>query len=232
MIVYNYLEFEGYSDIVYEPKGNIPPDFLLNGQIAIEARRLNQHLTKNDKVEPLERLEYKLIPMLKVLLDEFSEGTHENTSFVCIRYSRPIGKVKECIKDIRNALVSHLPLLKERGVYKISDTVEVELLPASTQHTSAYVLGSIMDADAGGWIVSEVYKNIKIVLEEKSYKVSKYKDNYKEWWLILVDHIGYGLDQIDIKQLQELSILTNGWNKVILVSPINYEHGIEIFSDV
>jgi len=39
-----YLRFLGYTDIIYEPDGNIPPDFLVNGRIAVEVRRLNQNL--------------------------------------------------------------------------------------------------------------------------------------------------------------------------------------------
>lgn len=41
--VYAHLVHRGYSDIVYEPDGNIAPDFLLNKRVAVEARRLNQN---------------------------------------------------------------------------------------------------------------------------------------------------------------------------------------------
>jgi len=38
-IVYEYLSSQGFSDVAYEPDGNVPPDFLLNGRIAVEVRR-------------------------------------------------------------------------------------------------------------------------------------------------------------------------------------------------
>ena len=41
--VEEYLTHRGFRDIVYEPDGNVPPDFLIDGKIAIEVRRLNQH---------------------------------------------------------------------------------------------------------------------------------------------------------------------------------------------
>ena len=42
-IVLAHLTHRGFTDVVYEPDGNIPPDFLVNGSIAIEVRRLNQN---------------------------------------------------------------------------------------------------------------------------------------------------------------------------------------------
>ena len=42
-LVENYLKYLGYCDVVYEPDGNVPPDFLVNNTVAVEVRRLNQH---------------------------------------------------------------------------------------------------------------------------------------------------------------------------------------------
>jgi hypothetical protein len=35
-LAYNHLVFRGFSSPVYEPDGNVPPDFLLDGRIAVE----------------------------------------------------------------------------------------------------------------------------------------------------------------------------------------------------
>ena len=43
-IAYQYLSHQGFSDVAYEPDGNVPPDFLLNGRIAVEVRRLRKEL--------------------------------------------------------------------------------------------------------------------------------------------------------------------------------------------
>jgi hypothetical protein len=42
-VAYQYLSSCGFRDIVYEPDGNIPPDFLVNDSVAVEVRRLNQN---------------------------------------------------------------------------------------------------------------------------------------------------------------------------------------------
>lgn len=54
-----FLESIGFpvDDIIYEPDGNIPPDFLVKPSLAIEVRRLNKHiqLEFNERPEPLEK---------------------------------------------------------------------------------------------------------------------------------------------------------------------------------
>ena len=39
-IAYDFLLHQGFKSIVYEPDGNVPPDFLADGRVAIEVRRL------------------------------------------------------------------------------------------------------------------------------------------------------------------------------------------------
>jgi hypothetical protein len=42
-LVFAYLSGKGFTDVVYEPDGNIPPDFLVDRRVAVEVRRLNQN---------------------------------------------------------------------------------------------------------------------------------------------------------------------------------------------
>ena len=42
-IVADFLVRRGYADVRYEPDGNVPPDFLVDDRIAVEAGVLNQH---------------------------------------------------------------------------------------------------------------------------------------------------------------------------------------------
>src|SRR5258708_3953937 len=39
--ILNHLQYRGYCDIIHEPDGKIPPDFSVEGRIAVEVRRLN-----------------------------------------------------------------------------------------------------------------------------------------------------------------------------------------------
>jgi hypothetical protein len=55
-----YLRHCGYTDVKYEPDGNIPPDFLVNGRIAIEVRRLNQNYVAPEGNKGLEEVRIPL----------------------------------------------------------------------------------------------------------------------------------------------------------------------------
>ena len=227
-IAFKYLQSLGYSELIYEPDGNIPPDFLANENIAIEVRRLNQHIQNNGKNIPLENLEYKLIPKFVNLLAEFETTNFGGSAFAFLTFSRPIINFKKCINEIRDILKSHLASIKEHRSYQINNNLKIEFIPALNKLESPYVYGGNSDLDEGGFVISEIYKNIQIVIQEKTLKISKVRNKYPEWWLILIDYIGVSLSNEDTIQLNELKIDKGIWDKVVLVSPVKHEHGIEI----
>lgn len=49
-IAERYLKSLNIGEVAYEPDGKIPPDFLVNGCIAVEVRRLNQHYEADGKL--------------------------------------------------------------------------------------------------------------------------------------------------------------------------------------
>ena len=49
-----YLAHRGFTDVVYEPDGNVPPDFLVDGRIAVEVRRLNLNAVTGTEYQGLE----------------------------------------------------------------------------------------------------------------------------------------------------------------------------------
>jgi hypothetical protein len=53
-LVRDFLLQRGYADIVYEPDGKVPPDFLIDGRIAVEVRRLNQSYETGSRMRGLE----------------------------------------------------------------------------------------------------------------------------------------------------------------------------------
>ena len=61
-LVAKHLKHRGYANVVYEPDGNIPPDFLVDGTIAIEVRRLNQNHFDGPDAKGLEEV---AIPLWK-----------------------------------------------------------------------------------------------------------------------------------------------------------------------
>ena len=45
--VFKYLKTHFGENVVFEPDGRVPPDFLVDSMFAVEARRLNQYFFEN-----------------------------------------------------------------------------------------------------------------------------------------------------------------------------------------
>ncbi|MDW8229824.1 MAG: hypothetical protein RMJ33_08300, partial [Saprospiraceae bacterium] len=89
-IIIDCLQIQGYDKISYQPDGNIPPDILLNNNIAIEVRRLNQNQVSGDKFEGLEQDEYIVHGLLKKIIEEVSDKTFNKSAFVGYFFGRPL----------------------------------------------------------------------------------------------------------------------------------------------
>lgn len=57
--------------------------------------------------------------------------------------------------------------------------------------------------------------------EEKEVKVSSYRHNYSEWWLAVVDYIGYGVTDLDVEQFYDLDKLDYQFDRILIVSPLD-----------
>ena len=53
-VVKQYLTAQGFTEVVYEPDGEVMPDFFVDGSIAVEVRRLNQNEVSDGKPRGLE----------------------------------------------------------------------------------------------------------------------------------------------------------------------------------
>ncbi|MFD2246721.1 hypothetical protein [Pontibacter ruber] len=231
-IVYQFLLDKNYEDVQHEPNClgnncNIPPDFSIKGNIGIEVRRLNQHHFTESKIEPLEQLDYNLIPKIDSLLKSYNNSQFEKSSFVTINFKRPIKADKNFIKKLKQALDEHLKSLSTSKILHFGN-LTLKLHPASTSLGSAYHLGAIVDSDSGGGVVSNIYRNLEIVLEEKQNKVRSHHNRYDSWWLILVDYISYGLSTHDLEQLNALPQFEHCFDKVLLLSPLDVTHVSEV----
>jgi hypothetical protein len=89
-IVERYLNSLGMGEVVHEPDGKVPPDFLVDGRIAVEVRRLNQHYEADGKLRGLEQDSISLRQSLENLLSEFEASNISSSWFVCFSFRRPI----------------------------------------------------------------------------------------------------------------------------------------------
>lgn len=224
-----YLQNLGFEDVRFEPDGNVPPDFLLNNRIAVEVRQLNQNHVTNFGYRGLDEDAIPLFMKFRKLLTSLGPSSGESW-FVRFQFSRPIqpwseiqNALRDCLSEFRNK--SHP---QQRVDVMIDDNFELNLIRASYAHEMFFVFGGYGDYDSGGWVFGETQKNLRICVEEKSRKVAGVRHKYQEWWLILIDYIGYGVEQCDEKLYREQLKIQHNWDKIVLLDPLNATRGFEL----
>lgn len=228
--IFEYLQSQNLGTVVYEPDGNVPPDFLVNGRIAVEARRLNENVETAAGHQGLEEISKPLNALVKKALAAMGPPVDGTSWFVFYTYSRPLPPWRELDILLRRALgqVRDQSNLESREIH-FANKMRLRLTPASKVHPHLFILGGSSDHDSGGFVVAELAYNLRLCIDEKRSKVLKVKDRYPEWWLALEDRIAYGaLDEQDQEQLRQLIQPDGEWDKIILVNPLNPSTGFEL----
>lgn len=230
--VENYLAYLGLERIVYEPDGNVPPDFLVNGRVAIEVRRLNQNEGTESGFRGLEEVAIPLQMRVRKLLASLGPPRSGSSWFVHYTVRRPV----PAWDVLRPAIRKHLIAFRDdrsggrSTTITVADSVQIELIRASRAHATCFVSGGYSDDDSGGWVFEETRKNLRLCIDEKTLKIAHVRCKYPEWWLILVDRIGYGVDDCDRELFHKHLRIKHSWDKVILLSPLNHRSAFEIQS--
>ncbi|MDO8332004.1 MAG: hypothetical protein Q7T36_16180 [Fluviicoccus sp.] len=218
-----YLRNLNIGTVFFEPDGNNPPDFSVGNNIGVEVRRLNQNYHNLDgSIKGLEELAIPLQQRFERLLLAMGPSVNGESWFVGMDFRRPIGSLTSLERKLKSGLNTFMNLpLRSKMVIKISANFKIDFIRASKDHGTFFLFGASSDDDSGGWVMGELEKNIRLCILEKERKTAEYRNKYQEWWLILVDHIAYG---IDIEERIKLRIsLNNGvlrsFNKIILIDP-------------
>ena len=224
IIAEKYFKSLGYNNIKFEPNGNRTPDFAINDQIAVEVRRLN----KFHNQQPLEKVEFKLIPKITNQIESFGSGNHNGSAFFGIRYSRPINYNRQIKERINSALHVHASKMDSYAEYHITDNLTLDIFPSTKKLRHQYNLGSYIDLDKSGFVVSKIHNSLKVIIPEKKMKIEKHKTDYHTWWLALIDNIGYGLNEFELNQLRKSIDFNLGFDKVFIIPPLDPIRGKEI----
>ncbi len=220
-LVIDCLTVQGFTNIEYEPDGNIPPDILVNDRIAIEVRRLNQNLVIRNGFKGLEQDEFAIYALFQKIMDEDSDSEFTRSAFVCYSYERPLPEKKEIKSEVKRFLIEHKPYIDQRREYEISENFKVRIVPSENKLEKQYQYGLSNDGDSGGVIVDLIYKNLELIIKEKETKVSGFKHKYPEWWLAVVDTIGNGMDDLDLRQFNDRPKIKYDFERILLVSPLD-----------
>ncbi len=218
-LVKQFLTSLDMGPITYEPDGSIPPDFLVNGRIAVECRRLNKHYLHNGRPRGLEEDSIPLLQSLENLLSEFGPPCDGRSWFVMLRVKRPLapwrllrGRLKAALQGaIAAPDVSIVEIPIEKGF-------TVRIAPATPNPHWTFAIGAFTDFDRGGWVVADVISNLTVYVNDKTNKVRTHRAKYPTWWLILVDYIGYARDGVDVRSHFKRPA---EWDRLVLLSPID-----------
>jgi hypothetical protein len=213
-----YLRSIGFVDPVFEPDGNVPPDFVCDGRIAIEVTRLNQRDTEG---AGLEERSIPLTARFVALLASLGPPAADGCYFVGFTFRRPLERWPIVRERIKSALLTFDYWTLGDSNYArvpIAERFEIAILRANKVGAQRFVLAGLNDHDSGGWIVSELMRNIEITVAEKAKKVQPYRSRYPEWWLVLVDTISLA-SSADASELRAHLARSPNWTRVVLIDP-------------
>lgn len=211
-----YLK-KNYSNVVYEPDGNVPPDFSVNGTIGVEVRRLNQQHRNNGSAKGLEEQSIPLKSAIETELSKYPKDCKGNNYWLALRYERDIGKLKEIKKNVQLAIQAFQNQNESIPFkYNLSDRVVLEFIAKASNLSQKYKMGLDLDQDSGGWIVNLYVQDTMHCIKEKEKKIELYKSKYKSWWLLLIDHINF-MDSSDRADIIKGISLSSSFDRVIVV---------------
>lgn len=217
-IAEQYLKSCGFSKVVHEPDGNIPPDFLCDSNVAVEVRRLSQSWYDGKVRRGLAEAEAPLLQRVERLLPTLGPPVHDHSWFVFYRFSRPLPKWKVIepliVRELKTFMANPIPFEK-----RLLPEFELSVFAASKSHEDCFVLGGYSDAQSGGWVISEVTENLTHAIAEKTEKIAPYRHRYPAWWLVFVDLIAHGFDEFDRNAFRAEVRLNHTFDKVVLLDP-------------
>jgi hypothetical protein len=214
-VAQDYLRSLQLGEVVREPDGKVPPDFLVGNRIAVEVRRLSKTYEEDGKLRSLEQDTIPIRQGLERLLTEFVGD--EQAWFVFFNCHRPLVTWKELRSRVRRALKHWLasPVDSEQFTIPITETFSITMIPAREGGGHRFVPGGLSDRDASGWVVFDVITNATVCIAEKNKKVAAFRAKYPEWWLIFIDYIGMPSEAEDVRRH---ITRPKEWNRVIFLN--------------
>ncbi len=224
-----HLQHRRLGEIVYEPDGNVPPDFVVDRRIAVEVRRL-------DQLEPgggrgVDETGRPFADRVKSILASYGDGSE--THWLALRFRRPAPRGRSSVARPIDAFVRAI-LTDEVGigaVHPIGDYAELEYLHRNSAGGDRFRIGSVLDYDSGGFLIPQFRRSLEHCVAEKSRKTASFRPKYPEWWLLLVDELSYGLSVRDRDDYFAMQPLRSDWDRIIVVNPLDVSVWFEIDGD-
>ncbi len=229
-LVETHLRSLGLGAVVFEPDGNIPPDFLIDGRIAVEVRRLNVNVDAGKGMEGLEETSISLRHRMLKLLADYGSAPAGETWAVGYTFSRPISPWRRLEPAIRMVLDGF-------GGPKESDRRDFQLEPGFrlklrrvTPASERYIPLGESDLDAAGYVVPMVTENLIHCIAEKSAKIAPHKHKYAEWWLVMPDFTNNVLHVLGGRERPDIAI-AHHFDRIVVIDPDRPDRAIEVVTE-
>jgi hypothetical protein len=218
--VKEYLELEGYKQIVFEPNAkqknkNNCPDFSIEGKIGVEVTQLNQQFSRSSTKEPLIEKERRASEQFIQVLHEFTMNSLKRSTFVRLKFRRPLKLGKSFKQDIRGTLRDYQNGDWTLQEIPVRDRILLQFIPASEYQGQPFVYGGHTDEDSGGFTQSILQEALETAIIKKEGAIRKVQDDFKEWWLAVVDWGYAGTLFLEAHNLQPIQSL---FSKIILIN--------------
>ncbi|MFP1133143.1 hypothetical protein [Asticcacaulis sp. W401b] len=191
---------------------------MLDGRIGVEVTRLNQNFENAGSFNGLEIVEASISRMVDSLLPAMGPSKSGAGWWVSYTFRRPID-LKYIKKNLPYVLkqICHLPV--EGSFEKVfTPTFTLHFDAATIEMKDHFAFGAYSDLDAGGFIASELIRNLNLRISLKEQKIAARKARYPEWWLVFVDLIGGRLPPEE-KMAIRPHVRRGMFHQIILISP-------------
>src|SRR6202012_3515923 len=146
------------------------------GDVAIEVRRLNQNRQTLDGYEGLESGQAGILRYVQKLLPTYGPPKDGQGWWVFLTFWRPIDG-KAIKRDLPKALAAFHAAPHLAGLdINITRTFELKIHAAGITVPHHFMLGGYSDHDEGGFVASEIIRNLNICIAEKAAKIAPYKE--------------------------------------------------------
>ena len=228
-IVKSFLEKQYYNSIEGFPLGkNNPPDFSIEGQIAIEVRRLNKQI----KSKSIEDLKFSFVPKFKKMLkEELEQPSLPYSIAVLLSYKRPLSASKQLLKELKESITLSTQSEKFGVNIDFNNQISYSLHKGNGKSDQTYELCGEHDLDAGGNVQEARYESLKTCILEKNEKMKEIKNKYSELWLILVDTIFHRVDETTKLDLQRFPKIKSDFKRIIIISKCEPSQWIDLNSE-
>ena len=212
----------GYDNPIFEPYGNCIPDFAINENIAVEVTKLTKGIEIDGETKVIDSDQPQIYQSAINMLNRLDTDQGEETWFVGFDFKRPI-QVRENLKKAETYLQTFYKSNDRKAhSHEVSPSLRVDLVRGDRDiDHNFFELGSFVDFDQSGFVLSDLCKNISRVASIKEAKAKKCQSKFSGWWLLLPNTISYTLKESYLIEIGHSINQSKFWDKITLFDPSN-----------